>query len=893
MGSRAPTLEEVLLDPKPLRRLLEQTEDPAVLAVVHSLVGEPERAEEDLARGRAADAPRIDEAVAWVALAAGDPARAGVAASRGAGPLAQALAAEALLRLRREPEARDQLARAGDHPLAVLVAAELNPEDPAALASAPAHGVLGARARRQRAAALLRSPSPDATRAHAELSTAAWHLLRLGAIGELGRCYLAMAEVEVADSDPTDPEPRQRAAQWLARAHPLLHRGGSTEDLETLRRAFRRYGRRAIDRLVDEDLEKHIEGVRRDRARVRDLLTAAADRRERGEESAALDVQILDALEEVGGTQEQLIASLEQLVVDRERLGQLVAVCRKVFLLDTEEELDGSVAELALELGGQTAALYDLTGSEVREVARAGPPFADPRQITATARRADEARGPRTAEDGEGSTQVIPLGQRRRMALAVRRPASKARIGTDDTERLQVFVSVVEAAYVRARHAAAVREAAARDAATLEAIREGVVTLDEEGLVRTTNATARQLLGIEASPAQRRLRDVPGLRALADAIERGVEDDAVPLPRVEVLVRAKRYPGGVVATLRELQSAQRLAQKLVGTAARFTFEDLVGQDPAFLDTLADARRVAATDAPVLITGESGTGKELVAQAVHNESPRSHQPFVGLNVAAIPRELLESELLGYERGAFTGARARGHAGRFELADRGTVLLDEIGDMPYEMQAKMLRVLQERVVQRLGGTREIPVRARIVATTHRDLEQAVEDGAFRLDLFYRLRVVHLKLPPLRERKGDVRLLVERYLLRHAERTGRPGIRVAPEVMRDLERYDWPGNVRELSNLVEGVVALLPPDATVWRETPNTVRRALLESARPSAIHDSAPPAPLVPERIEPLEDVERRAVEAALRACEGNVAMAARALGVARQTLYNKIKRWSLR
>ncbi len=168
----------------------------------------------------------------------------------------------------------------------------------------------------------------------------------------------------------------------------------------------------------------------------------------------------------------------------------------------------------------------------------------------------------------------------------------------------------------------------------------------------------------------------------------------------------------------------------------------------------------------------------------------------------------------------------------------------------------------------------------------------DGAFRLDLFYRLRVVHLKLPPLRHRKGDVRLLVERYLARHGERTGRPPVQVAPEVMADLERYDWPGNVRELSNLVEGVVALMPPDATVWRETPASIKRALRASTLPPPMEGGEPRLPQ-PKDIRPLEEIERRAVEMALRACEGNVAKAARALGVARQTLYNKMKRYELR
>ncbi len=206
------------------------------------------------------------------------------------------------------------------------------------------------------------------------------------------------------------------------------------------------------------------------------------------------------------------------------------------------------------------------------------------------------------------------------------------------------------------------------------------------------------------------------------------------------------------------------------------------------------------------------------------------------------------------------------------------------MPLDMQAKLLRVLQERVVQRLGGTREIRVRARIIATTHRDLEQSVAEGSFRLDLYYRLRVVHLKLPPLRQRMGDVRLLVQLLLDRFVRRSGRAPIQVAPEVMDALERYPWPGNVRELANLMESVVALLPREATVWDQIPRAVRRALDPEGQPE------PPSL---EELSTLAETEKRAIEIAIEATEGNITWAASLLGVSRQTLYGKMKRHGLR
>jgi transcriptional regulator with PAS, ATPase and Fis domain len=332
-------------------------------------------------------------------------------------------------------------------------------------------------------------------------------------------------------------------------------------------------------------------------------------------------------------------------------------------------------------------------------------------------------------------------------------------------------------------------------------------------------------------------------------------------------------------------------RNIAGFQARFTFEDLLGEDPAFLACLTDARLAARSDASILITGESGTGKEMLAQAIHRASSRSALPFVGINVAAFPRELLESELFGYERGAFTGALARGHAGKFELAEGGMLLLDEIGDMPLETQVKLLRVLQERVFQRLGGSRDIPLQARVVASTHRDLERAVEEGRFRLDLFHRLRVVHLRLPALRERRGDIPRLVEHHLRRCASCHHRGPLQVAPHVMAAFEAYDWPGNVRELANLLEGAVSLLPDEQQVITRVPPPIERALQRQGgqRSPASHSEI----ILPDnRVISIREVERHAFAHALRYCGGNVAKAAKALGVAKGTFYSKIRRYGL-
>jgi len=881
---------ELLTDGAPLTQRLEaarREEQTLAVAVLAALLCR--RQEAAAALHAASEGPQAATGAALVALWAGDPMRALVAADRAGGdPLAEALAAEALALTARTEEAWERLARLpASHPYGAVVRAWIHRRSGApgealrALEHAPEIGLLGARVRRVRAEALLAGEPPDAVAARNELSAGVWRLAQLGAPDELGRAYLAMAEVEAST-----PGGGARAAQWLARAHPLLQSFGTTFDQERLRRAFRRFGRRAIDRLVDEGLERCLEGVRAGASRALDLARAASEQRTGGADPSVAEAELVEALEQTRERQEQLIGSLEAALVDKERTGQLVEVVRALFLLDTTEQLDAELPRLALRLGGATASLLRASGDGFETLARTSERSPSARGIEPALREALRVGSARIVGTEERKLAIIPVryaeGDR---VVVLLRSAARAAHPQGSAERLSVLGSAASAAYERARTARAVEEAAARDAATLEAIREGILTLDRDGVVQAVNGAAAGLMGLPRPRIQgQTLRELRGLGALAEAVERAATDETVALPHVDVLVRARRYAGGVVATLQELGKARQRALELVGSAARFTFDDLVGRHPAFLDALADARRVAAVDVPVLITGESGTGKELLAQAIHNASPRASHPFVGVNVAAIPRELLESELFGYERGAFTGARARGHAGRFELADQGTLLLDEIGDMPYEMQAKLLRVLQERAVTRLGGTRAIPVRARVVATTHRDLEEEIRRGAFRLDLFYRLRVVHLRLPPLRERASDVPLLVDHHLARWAARNGRAPVTVAAPVMHELQRYAWPGNVRELANLVEGVASLLPADATRIDETPPLLGRAR-RSSHPSPAGE--------PDPIVPLQELEKRALQRALSACDGNVAQAARALGIARGTFYNKMNRYGLR
>jgi DNA-binding NtrC family response regulator len=321
----------------------------------------------------------------------------------------------------------------------------------------------------------------------------------------------------------------------------------------------------------------------------------------------------------------------------------------------------------------------------------------------------------------------------------------------------------------------------------------------------------------------------------------------------------------------------------------------VGSGPRMQKVFETIHKVADTDLTVLVRGESGTGKELVAQALHQRSARKERPFVAVNCAAISRELVESELFGHEKGAFTGANAR-RVGRFEAAHMGTIFLDEIGDMPLETQAKVLRILEERTFERVGGGRPLTVDVRVVAATHRDLEAEVAAGGFREDLYYRLRVVEIPLPPLRERMEDLPMLVERFLGRLAERLGREKKSISGEALSALARHGWPGNVRELRNAVEQAAVLAPGSIIAQGDLPPLARESLRaqDLGRSGSVENYIAAGVSFSEaKRQQVEQFDRAFLLSALRAHEGNVSRTALAIGMARQSLQQKIRELGLR
>jgi two-component system NtrC family response regulator len=417
--------------------------------------------------------------------------------------------------------------------------------------------------------------------------------------------------------------------------------------------------------------------------------------------------------------------------------------------------------------------------------------------------------------------------------------------------------------------------------------REAVARLERERFdLLLTDQRMPSMDGLELLDHSRRLQpELPvvlmtaygTVSAAVEAMKRGAADYLTkPFERDELLMVVEK-------TIRQ----RRLEQEVVSLRGvlrdRCSLDGIVGTSPAMQEVFSLIERVSFADVPVLITGESGTGKELVARAIHQRSRRAGGPFVALNCAAVPESLLESEFFGHERGAFTGA-VRGHVGRFEQAAGGTLFLDEIGAMRVELQAKLLRAIQEREVQRLGSTTPRKVDVRILAATAEDLERSIRRGTFREDLYYRLNVVPIRLPPLRERVEDVTALARHFLDRASKRLGREAPSLAPDALERLQLYPWPGNVRELENCIERMVVLASGPRLGADDLPPHV-------ARPSASPESAADFDLPAGGVR-LADLERHLIRQALRRSRGNVAPACRLLGISYKTLQYRIRKHGL-
>lgn len=444
--------------------------------------------------------------------------------------------------------------------------------------------------------------------------------------------------------------------------------------------------------------------------------------------------------------------------------------------------------------------------------------------------------------------------------------------------------------------------------AILNSVQEGIEVADMDGTVKYANPSFSTISGInitdrigknifKSSPSGalalclRTKRPVFGRRSIIGGTEVEVVSNASPI-----------YAGGsgemvgavvvfqpltdVMRLMEQMQRQTKLLERLTVkfgevTSAKYSFDDVIGTSAAMRRVVEMARRIADTNTTLMITGESGTGKELIAHAVHNTSSRRSLPFIKVNCAAIPETLLESEFFGYEKGAFTGA-TQSKMGKFELANHGTIFLDEIGDMPLQLQGKLLRVLQEREIERVGGTETKHVDVRVIAATNRDLAKLIAAGNFREDLFYRLRVIELSLPPLRKRKEDIPLLVKNMLAKFNRLLGKRIRGLSPDALAELGRYDWPGNLRELENVIECAVVTADSDFI----TVNKLGPLADFSKRDLNLKTTD---------IITFETMEQRLIGQAIAkygdTLEGK-RQAAAALGISLATLYNKLRKYGI-
>ncbi|MGE8409167.1 MAG: propionate catabolism operon regulatory protein PrpR [Pseudomonas sp.] len=437
--------------------------------------------------------------------------------------------------------------------------------------------------------------------------------------------------------------------------------------------------------------------------------------------------------------------------------------------------------------------------------------------------------------------------------------------------------------------------------AVLRNLSDGVIAVDAAGVIQSLNPRMAQLLDITSEWARDRpLAELIPELDISAALRDG-EGEENRIVRVGGRVLAANISpiiengkaDGAVISCQETKAIQRADRRIRSQArprqftARYRFEQILGNTPAFRAVLELARRYAETDSTVLITGESGTGKELLAQSLHNASPRQPGPFVAINCAAFPETLLESELFGYEEGAFTGSRKGGKTGLIEAAHTGTLFLDEIGDMPVTLQTRLLRVLQEREVLRLGASEPTPVDIRVVAATHCDLRERIAEGRFREDLYYRLNILRLAVPPLRERIADIPLLAKAILQRLPLPAPATGQKLLERLMPYLQNHRWPGNIRELENLVErAALSILSLNEACTDQQLRPLFPELFEESPQRSADGTAQSSAEDLRHVGKSSEVAH--VKKVLAACAGDMNEAARRLGISRTTLWRRLR-----
>ncbi|HKK94754.1 MAG TPA: sigma-54-dependent Fis family transcriptional regulator [Anaerovoracaceae bacterium] len=432
---------------------------------------------------------------------------------------------------------------------------------------------------------------------------------------------------------------------------------------------------------------------------------------------------------------------------------------------------------------------------------------------------------------------------------------------------------------------------------TLEAIDDGIVHINTNNIITYANSMAANMLGIKidnmidrsydtifttSMPIHDILINGKGFYNHEMAVSTNNKDFRCIVSATPIISFEDNLIGMVVV-FKKTSVISGLAQDLVGVSARFTFEDIISKSPNMNHCIELGKLASKVNSRILIEGESGTGKEMLAQAIHNASISRKGSFVAVNCGAIPHNLIESEMFGYEEGAFTGARRGGKPGKFELAEGGTLFLDEIGDMPLDIQVKILRVLQENQVVRVGGKKPIPINVRIISATNKNLFNEIKKNRFREDLYYRLNVIKIILPPLRNRCEDIPLLINNIVEKVCCRIGVPTKNIKSNVVKTMSKYNWPGNIRQLENIIESIIVTNKGNEITENSLPDYFgEKTYSEDILTTSTFD----------KLLTLEEIEEIAIRKTLKNVDGNITEAAKILGVTRRTIYLKNKKYSI-
>ncbi|MEL7604584.1 MAG: sigma 54-interacting transcriptional regulator [Sedimentibacter saalensis] len=436
------------------------------------------------------------------------------------------------------------------------------------------------------------------------------------------------------------------------------------------------------------------------------------------------------------------------------------------------------------------------------------------------------------------------------------------------------------------------KEKSERFKSILQYINEGVISIDSDGKITTFNSAARKIMKISGKDLiGLPINEITSNTKLIDVMEKNkpILGQILLMGKTQVLANIlpiviKDKTVGAVATFQDISKIQEYEQRIrakfldKGHVAKYSFSDIIGNSDAMVKAIEKAKKYSDNNGTILITGESGTGKEMFAQSIHKESPRKNGPFVAVNCAAIPKTLLESELFGYEEGAFTGARRAGKSGLFAEAHGGTIFLDEIGEIDIELQPRLLRVLQEREIRPVGSTKVIPIDIRIIAATNKNLLEQVEQGAFRSDLYYRLNILKLKIPALRNRNGDIELL-SKYFVNKISAKYNKDVKLSSKAINKLKIYDWPGNIRELENVIENLVVLC--DDTITEDD----FEELMDQEHVTEQNNF-----FIDENAETLEDIKKKYILKILSQCDNNQTLAAEILGISRTHLWRLLNNY---